>query len=102
MKSPPQKRNIGKGLDVLIISISGIGDVLLFTPALHLLRECLPQAHINFLTKFEAATQMLVHNPDVDQIESFDPQSSGMLENVKFYFKKLVQYKNIPSPSNKL
>jgi len=75
-------------LKILIISFSGMGDVLLFTPALHILRQRLNHAKIVMLVKSEAAAQVLRGNPDIDQIEVFDPKLANILKNFCFYFKQ--------------
>ncbi len=79
---------INEELKILIISLSGMGDVLLFTPALHLLRQQAPRSHISVLVKYKASAQVLTGNPDVDQVEVFDPKSNNILENIRFYYNQ--------------
>jgi len=58
---------------VLIIRLSSLGDILLTTPVLRLLREHCPVARIDFLTK-AAYKDLLCANPCVDRVLLFDPQ----------------------------
>lgn len=79
---------LDKQLNILIISLSGLGDVLLFTPALHLLRQELSNARITMLVKSAAAAEVLAGNPDIDHIQIFDPKSASLLKNLKFYLEE--------------
>src|SRR5262249_49530469 len=58
---------------VLVIRLSSLGDILLTTPVLRLLREHCPAARIDFLTK-AAYTDLLCANPCVDRVLLFEPQ----------------------------
>ena len=40
-------------MKILILALSGIGDALMFTPALKLLRQSLPSAQIDALVMFK-------------------------------------------------
>ena len=71
-----------KQLNILVISLSGMGDVLLFTPALHVLRQELSNARITMLVKSKAAAQVLAGNPDIDHIQIFDPKNLSILNLV--------------------
>ncbi|MBN2373080.1 glycosyltransferase family 9 protein [bacterium] len=78
----------GKKHRLLIISLSGMGDALLFTPALHMLRERLPCAEITMLVKSDAAAQALTGNQDIDHVKVFDPQSASIFRNIRFYLRQ--------------
>ena len=58
---------------VLVIRLSSLGDILLTTPVLRLLREHCPAARIDFLTK-AIYKDLLCANPCVDRVLLFDPQ----------------------------
>lgn len=58
---------------VLIIRLSSLGDILLTTPVLRLVREYCPMARIDFLTK-AIYKDLLCANPCVDRVLLFDPQ----------------------------
>jgi lipopolysaccharide heptosyltransferase II len=59
--SPPQSQRI------LVIKPDHLGDVLLLTPALRLLRQQLPMAHITLLIG-PWSQAAVAHNPDVDAV----------------------------------
>ncbi|MEW5801460.1 MAG: glycosyltransferase family 9 protein [bacterium] len=71
---------------ILIISLSGIGDLILFTPAIPLLRKRFPEAEISLLVKKKEAAKVLKGNPYIDKIIVFDPQKASIKENILFYF----------------
>ncbi len=52
---------------ILLIRVSGIGDVIKTTPVVRKLRHLYPKAQISYLTS-ETAKPVLVSNPDIDQI----------------------------------
>ena len=57
--------------DILIVKLSGIGDVVLSLPALHAIRQANPGAKISFLVG-NAAAPLLFNHPDVDEVLSID------------------------------
>ncbi len=56
---------------ILIMRLSSLGDIVLTTPVLRLLREHCPAAHIEFLVKTEYQDLLRAH-PCVDQVVRFD------------------------------
>jgi heptosyltransferase-2 len=58
---------------VLVIRLSSLGDILLTTPVLRVLREHYPAARIDFLTK-TAYQDVLRANPCVDRLLLMEPQ----------------------------
>jgi len=79
------------GRKILIISLSGIGDLILFTPALPLLRKKFPDGEISLLVKKKESEQVLKENPYIDKIIIFDPQKASLGENLQFYSKMRKQ-----------
>lgn len=59
---------------ILVIRMSGIGDVLWTTPLLANLRLAYPSAHIAYVVR-TASAFVLAHNPDVDEIIRFEDES---------------------------
>jgi len=60
----------GDFANILIVSLQGIGDLLLATPLLHELKVAYPGTRLTVLT-FEANRDILSNNPDVSQIITF-------------------------------
>jgi lipopolysaccharide heptosyltransferase II len=58
---------------ILVIRLSSLGDILLTTPVLRVLREHCPAARIDFLTK-AAYQDVLCANPCVDRLWLLEPQ----------------------------
>jgi heptosyltransferase-2 len=59
-------------MKILVIALSGIGDALMFSPALRLLRERYPDAHIDLLTMFKGVQELYARNPDLSNIYFYD------------------------------
>ena len=57
---------------IIVFCLPGIGDAILFTPALSLLRCALPAAHITAVTMFRGTNDILTTNPDLDEVRHFD------------------------------
>lgn len=58
----------------LIIRLSSIGDIILASPLVRILRKKFPAAVIDFLLKSEYA-ELMRHNPHLSNIIEFDPQA---------------------------
>lgn len=57
---------------ILLVRLSSIGDVLLTTPLLRVIRTRYPDARITFVTK-TAFLPLLEHNPRIDELIGYDP-----------------------------
>jgi heptosyltransferase-2 len=53
---------------ILIIALSGIGDALMFSPALDVLRRRHPDARIDLLAMFRGVEEIYARNPAVDRV----------------------------------
>ncbi len=71
-------------MKILIIALSGIGDALMFTPALKLLKKNLPGAQIDALVMIKGAEGIYSLNPNLNQIYYFDFLKEGTLKSLKF------------------
>lgn len=63
---------------ILIISLPGIGNTLLFTPALRLLRRRRPEARIDVLVEGTGSVQVLETNPDIDKVIDLRAAERGL------------------------
>jgi heptosyltransferase-2 len=66
---------------ILVIRLSSLGDILLTTPVLRVLREYCPAAQLDFLTK-AAYQDVLRTNPCVDRLWLWEPQQ-GLREMLR-------------------
>jgi heptosyltransferase-2 len=71
-------------MKILILALSGIGDALMFTPALKLLRQSLPSAEIDALVMFKGTKEIYETNPNFNKIIHFDFLKEGVLNSLKF------------------
>ncbi len=71
-------------MKILILALSGIGDALMFTPALALMRKELPDAQIDALVMFNSVREMYSRNPDVNNIFYFDFLKEGIINSFKY------------------
>lgn len=59
-------------MKILVNALSGIGDALMFTPSLKILRKYLPESEIHILAMFRAVKEIYSANPDVNRIHYID------------------------------
>ena len=71
-------------MKILILALSGIGDALMFTPALKLLKTKLPDAQVDALVMFEGAGEILSSNPNINRVYHFNFLKKGKLESLKY------------------
>lgn len=71
-------------MKILILALSGIGDALMFTPALKLLRQSLPSAQIDALVMFNGTKEIYETNPNFNKVIHFDFLKEGTLNSLKF------------------
>ena len=68
---------------ILVCQLRQIGDVLLATPTVRVLRTLFPDASIDFYTEKKCAP-VLVNHPDINRVWVVD-RSLGFLDSLKFY-----------------
>lgn len=70
---------------ILVCQLRQIGDVLLSTPSIRLLKERFPEASIDVLTEKKCVT-ILENNPNVDRIWAIDKKAlANPLKALRFY-----------------
>ena len=79
-------------MKILILALSGIGDALMFTPALKLMRQTFPDAQIDALVMFKAVKDMYERNPDFNNVYYFDFLNQGALKSLLFVLKLRKKY----------
>lgn len=79
-------------MNILILALSGIGDALMFTPALRLLRKSLPDAQIDALVMFNGVKDMYERNKDLNNVYYFDFLKQGILPSFNYILKLRNKY----------
>lgn len=79
-------------MKILILALSGIGDALMFTPALKLLRQSLPSAQIDALVMFKGTKEIYETNPNFNKVIHFDFLKEGALNSFKFVLSLRKKY----------
>ncbi len=69
---------------ILIIALPGIGDALLSTPMVRLLREAKPEAELHVLVMFKATKELFSCNAAVDTVHYFDFIGGNKIEGLLF------------------
>ncbi len=88
---------------ILVCQLRQIGDVLLSTPAIHLLRERFPNAEIHLLTE-KKALPVVQGNTDIAHIWTVDKKAQNHLgKEIEFYlsvakqrFDLIVDFQQLP------
>lgn len=79
-------------MKILILALSGIGDALMFTPALKLLRQSLPSAQIDALVMFRGTKEIFQNNSNLNSVIHFDFLKKGTFNSLKFVFGLRKKY----------
>lgn len=79
-------------MKILILALSGIGDALMFTPALKLLRQSLPSAQIDALVMFKGTKEIYQTNRDLTNVIHFDFLKEGVTNSLKFVLSLRKKY----------
>ncbi len=73
-------------MNILLFKLRYIGDVLLTTPAISLLRKAYPDAHITMVVN-KGTEDVIIHNPDLNEVLVVDKKNQ--FRNLIFLLKKL-------------
>ena len=79
-------------MKILVLALSGIGDALMFTPALNLLRQSVPSAQIDALVMFKGTKEIYQNNPALNQVIHFDFLKEGLFKSLKFVLSLRKKY----------
>jgi heptosyltransferase II len=79
-------------MKILIIALSGIGDALMFTPALTLLRRHFPDAQIDALVMYRGAYEIYFFNPNLNKVIHFNFLEEGTFKSLKFLLQIRKKY----------
>lgn len=71
-------------MKVLVLALSGIGDALMFTPALRVLKSKCPAAQVDVLTMFKSCGEVFKNNPNVSNVIFFDFMNESKAKALKF------------------
>lgn len=71
-------------MKILILALSGIGDALMFTPALKLLRQSNPTTQIDTLVMFKGTKEIYENNPHFNKVIHFDFLKEGAINSLNF------------------
>lgn len=79
-------------MKILILALSGIGDALMFTPALKLLRQSIPAAQIDALVMYKGTKEIYEANQNFNKIIHFDFLKEGTINSLKFLLAMRKNY----------
>lgn len=71
-------------MKILVNALSGIGDALMFTPSLKLMKEAYPNSEIHALVMFKAVKDFYERNENIGKVFYFDFLSEGIFNSLKF------------------
>lgn len=79
-------------MKILILALSGIGDALMFTPALKLLRQSYPDSQIDALVMFKGVKDIYERNNDINNVIHYDFMKEGAVNSLKFVLSLRKKY----------
>lgn len=70
-------------MKILINALSGVGDAIMFSPSLRLIKSALPYTQIDMLVMFQSVKEMYSRNPYVDNIYHIDFLHQSKIKSLK-------------------
>lgn len=80
-------------MDILVISLAGIGDTLFATPLIHELRANFPEAKIDALVLWKGSSDLLARNPHLNSVHQKNLISDGTASSVQYLCGLRGRYK---------
>ncbi|MCX8056619.1 MAG: glycosyltransferase family 9 protein [Ignavibacteria bacterium] len=77
---------------ILVFALSGIGDALMFSPTISLIRKNFPEAEIDLMCMFKGVKEIYENNPNINRVIYFDFMKEGFLKSLFFLFKLRKKY----------
>lgn len=71
-------------MNILVISLAGIGDALLATPMMRVLREARPNARIDAAVFWPGARELLEGNPNLDHVHAHNFLADGAAAHLRW------------------
>ncbi|MEJ2614763.1 MAG: hypothetical protein P8Z35_07385 [Ignavibacteriaceae bacterium] len=71
-------------MKILVIALSGIGDALMFTPALKLISKAEPDAEIDVLVMLNGAKDIFERNENINRVIYFNFPEEGAFKSLRF------------------
>jgi len=84
---PPSAASASVPSRIIVFCLPGIGDTVLFTPVLALLRRMFPRARIVAVTMFRGTEHILSTNPDLDEVRHFDFFNAKPWESIRYLWR---------------
>lgn len=73
-------------MKILVNALSGIGDALMFTPALSILKKELPEAQIDVFVMFKGVKDLYESLDEIDNVYYHDMITSSKISNLRYIF----------------
>lgn len=81
-----------KKYKIVVFALSGIGDALMFTPALKVLRDNLPSAQIDVITMYRGSEEIMKSTGLADRVIRFDFLNAGAFKSLLFMSSLFGRY----------
>jgi ADP-heptose:LPS heptosyltransferase len=74
-------------MNILVISLAGIGDTVFATPLIHELRANFPEANIDVLVRWNGSKDLLEENPHLSSVHQKDFLTAGKSESLSLLWR---------------
>lgn len=79
-------------MKILVLALSGIGDALMFTPSIKLLKDKIPDAKIDALVMYSGVKDIYERLPYLNEVIYFDFLKEGAFASLKFVLSLRKKY----------